>query len=162
MDYDDIGNPQLVIEEDDMVGPNGVAVTCDGKYLIVSNTGNEGGWAPYWNVYRIKDRKNKSRSKSNDDKHKRYKLHKYIGFDMGELSWNGFNVPVPLNDGMEIFNDNILLAVCPNGVCLIDLNNFEIVGRLTIDQLISNIHVYNGHLYITGADNMFRIQLTAV
>ena len=58
MDYDDIGNPQLVIEEHDMVGPNGIAATCDGKYLIVSNTGNEGGWAPYWNVYKIKGNKN--------------------------------------------------------------------------------------------------------
>ena len=82
-------------------------------------------------------------------------LKETIDFNM---KWN---VDVPLADGMEIYNDEILLAICPNGICLIDLKCFKIVGRLSIDHLISNIHVYDGYIYVTGADNLFRIKLTA-
>ena len=55
----------------------------------------------------------------------------------------------------------ILLAVCPGGICLIDLFEFEIVGRISIDHLISNIHIHDGWIYVTSQDNLFRIELTA-
>lgn len=152
MNIDDIRKgdtePQLVVN--DMMGPNGLAITNDNKYLIVSNTGTENGWAPFWNVYQ----------RHNNKKNELYKLKKTIIFNT-QLAWNGFVIPVPLADGMKIYNNDILLAVCPNGICLIDLKKLEIVGRLTIDHLISNIHVHNGYIYVTGADNLFRIKLTA-
>ena len=151
MDYEDIGGdaePELVV--DVIPGPNGIAVT--DNYLIISNTGTTGGWAPYWDIYSIK-------SKLNDVE---YKFKKNIVFDMGQLAWNSFTgPPVPLADGMEIFNDEILLAVCPGGICLIDLKKLEIVGRITIDHLISNIFIYDGYIYVTSADNLFTITLSA-
>eukprot|EP01083_Nonionella_stella_P272593 924480_1 len=102
IDADDINNAILVVN--DMEGPNGLAVTNDNKYLIIANTGSVNGWKPYWNIYKIKC----------NNKNEYYKLYKTIYFNMGILEWNSWKVGAPLTDGMEVYNDEILLAVCPN------------------------------------------------
>eukprot|EP01084_Bolivina_argentea_P049426 90905_1 len=138
-----ITEPKLVA---DMYAPNGIAITNDNQFMIVTNTGTTLGWSPYWNVFRITSRG--------------YTLHTTIDFNLGEFPVNTFALGgAMLADGLEIFDDDILLAVGPNGVYVIDLRNFKIVGRIAIDVLISNIHVHDGWLYVTGLNNLFRIKL---
>ena len=147
MDLENINNkrrePKLIIN--DMIGPNGLVITNDKKYLIVSNTTNKNDLDPYWNVYKI----------NNNNNDELYELIKRIDFKMMEDSSKNYSAM----DGLEIYNDEILFAVGPNGICLIDLINFEMVGRINIDHKISNIHIHNGYIYVTSQDHLFRIKL---
>eukprot|EP00484_Ammonia_sp_Unknown_P007627 CAMPEP_0197073488 /NCGR_PEP_ID=MMETSP1384-20130603/210632_1 /TAXON_ID=29189 /ORGANISM="Ammonia sp." /LENGTH=491 /DNA_ID=CAMNT_0042512325 /DNA_START=84 /DNA_END=1559 /DNA_ORIENTATION=+ len=149
VDYQDVvdGITEPVLITDGMDGPNGLAVTNDNEYLIVSNTAEMSGeLVPFWNVYAIQSD---------------YALQTSIDFASYNLSFNATNaVPIPLCDGMEVFNDEILLAACPNGLCVIDLTNLELVGRLTLNQLISNLYIVDDLVYVTSAGNVFTIQLT--
>ena len=66
------------------------------RYFIVTNTGNKGEWAPFYNVYSIKGKKES------------YQLRKRLVFDMVRFACNGFAIPIALADGMEIYNDDII------------------------------------------------------
>ena len=145
MDVGEIGtgntSPRLVV--DDMPGPTGVAVTGDNTYLIVANMGNSTAWDPYWNVYAV------------DDGDSTYTLETKIDFSLD------FMGDAPINGGLEIFDESTVLAVCPGGICLINLNTFELAGRITIETLVTDITVQDNFLYCTSSDNLFRIPLTS-
>ena len=61
----------------------------------------------------------------------KYELRERIDFEWDKLEWNSNKVEHPLVDGMEVFNDSILLAVSPNGICVIELYSLAIAGRMT-------------------------------
>ena len=54
----------------------------------------------------------------------------------------------------------MLLASCPHGICIIDLNKRKVITKLHMDLKISNVEfATDGFVYFTGMDYIWRLAL---
>lgn len=127
--------PQLII--DDIPTPNGIAFSDVGNlFLAVTNSTD-----PHFRMYNISTNSFK-------------KLPSVNRIDPAK------NITFNLNDGMTALKDkNIIFGAGPAGVYVLDGTTGKEIGYIRIDDLVSNVGIGGGYLWVAANKVLVRIKL---
>ena len=131
------GNVQLLL--DSISRPNGIALTPDGKTLIIANSDPS---RPYWYAYDIAGNDSLTNGR--------------IFFDASASPFKEKGVP----DGFKISSDGYVFASGPGGIWVFN-RNAKLLGRIAIPQAVSNCAFGEDEktLFVTADDKVLRVKL---
>jgi len=78
-----------------------------------------------------------------------------------ESEYRAESAPIALNDGVTAFGDYILGAG-PGGIYMIDGYSGEVVAYNRIDDLVSNVHVGGGYMWVTANQRVLRVKVKEI
>ena len=52
-----------------------------------------------------------------------------------------------------------LVASCPGGICLVDLDEGEVVAKMHLGRSVSNVAIGGGYAWITADKSLWRVEL---
>ena len=129
----------LTLIDDSLTRPNGIALSPDGKTLMVANSDPK---AAKWVSYRLND---------NDDV--------MVRMEFGDATDRVGEDSPGLPDGMTVSSDGYLFATGPGGLYVFDPEQ-QYVGRIDIPRASANV-AFGGdgsELYVTSGDRLIRIK----